>query len=208
MSSVEHVAERELTPEGERRSPRRRFLMRYLRPRLGAAVALWRFEAHTVTPMALLFIATLGRWPGALATGSVMAVYSAIFLFLLQDEVALEDVRAWAARRRIGRAVERLATRDDATGKAQRALAVFPAVMLLGPFWRAVTFHLFRMRRVPAYVASVAGSIPHSLLWVGLVLGSLWEVLILPLLKALWSDIVMPFADRISEALSILPGSF
>ena len=57
--------------------------------------------------------------------------------------------------------------------------------MFLGPFWRAVTFHLFHTRRLPAYTLSVGGSIPHSLLWTGLVLGGLWEGLIRPFLEDL-----------------------
>ena len=69
----------------------------------------------------------------------------------------------------------RLADRDDGVGKARRAVALVPGVMFLGPFWRAVAFHLFRMRRSMAYVLSVGGSFPHALLWTGLVLGGIWE---------------------------------
>ncbi len=167
---------------------RRLFLLRYLRnlrPQTGAALVLWRVEAYTATPLALLLIVTLGRWPAALAMGSVMAVFAAAFLYLLDDDPALDDARAWAGRRRLGRALERLAARDDLPGKAHRALALVPAVMVLGPFWRAVTFHLFRMRRPGAYLLSVGGSIPHSLLWTGLVLGGIWEGLVWPWLKDL-----------------------
>jgi hypothetical protein len=78
-----------------------------------------------------------------------------------------------------------LAARDDVLGKTRRALAVVPAVMVLGPFWRAVAFHLFRMRRPPAYLLSVGGSIPHALLWTGLVLGGIWEGLVWPWIKGL-----------------------
>jgi hypothetical protein len=44
------------------------------------------------------------------------------------------------------------------------------------------------MPRPAAYAVSVAGSIPHSLLWTGLVMGSLWEAAIRPLLEraGLW----------------------
>ncbi|MEE8346970.1 MAG: hypothetical protein V3S20_06460, partial [Dehalococcoidia bacterium] len=48
---------------------RRTFLRRYLRPRTGAALVLWRVEAYMALPLALLLIATLGRWPGALVMG-------------------------------------------------------------------------------------------------------------------------------------------
>jgi hypothetical protein len=148
-------------------------------------LVLWRVEAYSALPLALLLIATLGRWPGALVMGSVMAVYAAIFLYLLEDDPALEDVRAWAGRRRVGRGLERLAVRKGTVGKVLRAVAVVPAVMILGPFWRAVTFHLFRMRRPGAYVLSVGGSIPHALLWTGLVLGGVWEGLAWPLIRDL-----------------------
>lgn len=181
---VEEVAAREQT-EGALGggASQRPFLLRYLRPRMGVALALWRVEAYTAMPLALLFIATLGRWPGALVMGSMMAAYAALFLYLLEDDPALEDVRTWADRRRLGRALERLAERGDAVGKARRAAAVVPAVMVLGPFWRAVTFHLFRMRRPVAYLLSVGGSIPHALLWTGLVLGGIWEGLVWPFFK-------------------------
>jgi hypothetical protein len=58
-------------------------------------------------------------------------------------------------------------------------------VMVLGPFWRAVVFHLFRMRHAVAYPLSAGGSIPHALLWTGFVLGGVWEGLIWPWIKGL-----------------------
>src|SRR3990172_1398523 len=82
-------AGRELPPK------RLRALLRQkLTPRLGAALVLWRIEAYMATPLAVLLVATLGRWTGALVMGSVMAVYSAAFLFLLEGEPILRDVRA------------------------------------------------------------------------------------------------------------------
>ncbi len=87
---------------------RRLFLLRYLRylrhlrPRTGVALVLWRVETATVTPLALLLIVTLGRWPAALAMGSLMAVFAAAFLYLLDDDPVLDDARAWAGRRRLG----------------------------------------------------------------------------------------------------------
>ncbi len=152
--------------------------------RLGAALVLWRVEAYTGTPLAILLIATLGRWSGALAMGTVMALYAAAFLFLLEGEPLLHDVRRWTDGRRLGRLVEGVAEQPGWSGAARRALAVPLVIMFLGPFWRAVTFHLFRTRPLPAYVFSVAGSIPHSLLWTGLVLGGVWEGLVWPFLKA------------------------
>lgn len=170
----------EAPPAGHRR---RRFVLRYLRPQLAAALGLWRLEAHLATPLALLLVATLGRWPAALVMGSLMAAFSAVFLFLLDGDAVLEDLRAWVRRRRLGRALGRLAERQDGVGKARRGLAVLPAIFFLGPFWRAVAFHMFRMRRAPAYLLSVGGSIPHSLLWTGLVLGGIWEGLVWPLIR-------------------------
>ena len=170
------------TESAERKRP---FLLRYLRPQMGAALVLWRVEAYSATPLALLFIATLGRWTGALAMGSVMAVFAALFLFLLEDDPAVDDIRGWADRRRLGRLLDRLAERTGVVGRARRLAALVPAVMILGPFWRAVTFHMFRMRRPAAYLLSVGGSFPHAMLWTGLVLGGIWEGFLWPWLKGL-----------------------
>jgi hypothetical protein len=192
---VEESAAREPVRDRSRSLTRRRpFFLRFLRLKSGTAVLLWRVEARSATPVALLLIATLGRWPAALVAGAVIAGFSAVFLYLLDDDPALDEVRTWIGRRRLGRALLRLAEQNDRYGKARRAVALVPAVMLLGPFWRAVTFHLFRMRRPSAYVLSVGGSIPHALLWVGLVLGGLWDALILPLLNTLWSAVILPLA--------------
>ncbi len=200
--AVEETVAKEQSEEGSPAAARwRRFGLRYLRPKAGAALVLWRVEAYSATPLALLLIATLGRWPAALVMGSVMAVFAAVFLYLLEGDPALDDVRGWAGRRRIGRALVRLADRDDGVGKARRVVALVPGVMFLGPFWRAVAFHLFRMRRSTAYVLSVGGSFPHALLWTGLVLGGLWAALIEPLLRAFWSDLVVPLIEGVWEAL-------
>jgi hypothetical protein len=183
---AEDVAARERAdapPKGRARW--RPFLLRYLRPRTGALLVLWRLEAYTAVPLALLLVATLGRWPGALVMGCVMAVYATLFMYLLEDEPALDDIRAWASRWRIGRALERLAARDDAVGMARKGVAAVLAVIFLGPFWRTGAFHLLRIRRAVAYPLSVGGSIPHSLLWTGLVLGGIWEGLVWPLVKRL-----------------------
>jgi len=159
------------------------FLRHRLTPRFGLALSLWRLEAATITPLALLLVATLGRWSGALAMGSITAAYAAAFLFLLEGDPLLSDVRAWITGRRLGRLLEGVFEGQGWSGTARRAIAVPFVVMLLGPFWRAVTFHLFRMPRWAAWTFSVAGSIPHSLLWTGLVLGGLWEGLVWPFLK-------------------------
>ncbi len=161
------------------------FLRRNVTPRLGAALAVWRIEAWLATPLALLLLATLGRWQGALAMGLVMAGYSALFLFLLDGERAMQDVRHLLTRHNwVRRFLLPIAERPDRTGKIHRVLAVPGTVMLMGPFWRAVTYHLFRVPRFAAYALSVGGSIPHSLFWTGLVLGGLFEVAIRPALES------------------------
>ena len=201
MAVEEVVAQEEKGDASPVAAGKRPFRLRYLGPKAGVALVLWRVEAYLAMPLALLLIATLGRWPGALVMGSVMAAFAAVFLYLLEDDPVLDDVRVWAGRRRIGRALERLADRDDGVGKARRAVALVPGVMVLGPFWRAVAFHLFRMRRSAAYVLSVGGSFPHALLWTGLILGGLWAILILPLLRAFWSGLVLPLINWLFEPL-------
>jgi len=66
-----------------------------------------------------------------------------------------------------------IAERRDRVGALQRALSIPASVMLMGPFWRAVTYHVFRMPRLLAYALSVGGGFPHSLFWTSLVLGGL-----------------------------------
>ena len=144
------------------------FLRRNVTLRLGAALAVWRIEAWMATPLALLLLATLGRWPGAFAMGIVMAGYSALFLFLLDGERVKKDVHnLLSGRRWVRRFLLPIAERRDRTGTVHRALAVPGTVMLMGPFWRAVTYHLFRVPRFAAYALSVGGSVPHSLFWTG-----------------------------------------
>jgi hypothetical protein len=175
-----------VAPPSHRRERRRRpFLLRYLRPQSGLAIVLWRVEAHSALPLALLLVATLGRWPGALAMGSVMAAFSAVFLFLMGDDPVLEDVRAWAERRRMGRVMAWLGERDDGMGRARRMGALAPSIFFLGPFWRAIAYRFFGMKPALAYPISVGGSYPHSLLWTGLVLGGVWEWLVLPVIEAI-----------------------
>ncbi len=186
---AEEAALRTEREEGPPKAERRKllgFLRRNVTPRLGAALVLWQMETRLATPVALVLVATLGRWPGALAMGGIMAIYSALFLFLLDGERVMKELRGWAQDRRLMRRyVLPIAERRDGAGTVQRGLAVPVVVMFMGPFWRAVTFHLFRMRRPWAYLFSVGGSIPHSLLWTGLVLGGIWEGLVWPLIKDL-----------------------
>lgn len=156
------------------------FFRRHLSPRVGATLAVWQFEAKTATPLAVFFVATMGRWNGALAMGLVMAFYSAVLLFLLEGQKVMDELRQWMRHRGWGRHYLGIAERPDLVGKVQRAGAVPLTVMVFGPFWRAVTYHLARVPRVPAYVLSVGGSIPHSLFWTGLVVGGFYEVAIEP----------------------------
>lgn len=171
-------------PTGEGRARRLlSFLRRALTPRLGAAIVLWRVEARLAGPLALFLVAAWGRWEAALTMGAIMAVYAGLFIFLLDGEGALEDLRRWVWERRLARRyLLPLAERGDRVGTLQRALALPVAVMGLGPFWRAVAFHIFRVPRLPAYALSMGGSFPHSLLWTGLVLGGVWEGLLWPFL--------------------------
>src|SRR3989304_10359790 len=95
-------------------------LRRSVTPRLGAALVLWRVEAYMAPPLALLLVATLGRWSAALAMGAVMAVYAAAFLYLLEGDPLLSDVRAWAGGRRLGRLLAGVAERRRRGGGAAR----------------------------------------------------------------------------------------
>lgn len=152
-----------------------RFFKRNLTKKSGAAVAIWRVEVWMATPLALLLVATLGRWEGALAMGVVMAAYAAIFLFLLDGERVVDEMRDWASQRRWTRW---MAPRET---KAHHHWLVLPAlVMVTGPFWRAVVFHIAAVPRTIAYVVGVGGSFPHTLFWTGLVVGGIYEAAIRP----------------------------
>ncbi len=158
------------------------FFKRNLTPKTGAAVTIWRVEARMATPLALLFVATLGRWEGALAMGAVMAVYAAVFLFLLDGERVVHEIRDWTRKKNWGR---RWVVEGHRRG-THRLLLIAAIVMILGPFWRAVTFHVGSVPRWPSYGLSVGGSFPHSLLWTGLILGGLYEGVIKPLFQAIF----------------------
>jgi hypothetical protein len=173
------------------------FLRRNATHKAGAAVVMWRVEARLATPVALLLVATIGRWNGALAMGGIMACYSALFIFLLDGERVIDEIRNWLHERRWAqRRVLPIIERQDKTGAVYRVLAIPATIMLLGPFWRALTYHLARMPRALAYALSMGGSFPHSLFWTGIVLGSVWELLLLPLAQRTW-DLVQPLAERI-----------
>ena len=160
----------------------RGFFKRNLTRKTGAAVAVWRVEARMATPLALLLVATLGRWEGALAMGAVMAVYAAVFLFLLDGENVVGEMREWAGRKPFARWM----TPGPMGRTVQHHLVTLPAViMVFGPFWRAVTLHIAAVPRFPSYALSVGGSFPHSLFWTGIVVGGLYEAAIRPAFEAL-----------------------
>jgi hypothetical protein len=173
----------------------REFFKRNLTPKSGAAVVAWRIEDAIAGPMALTFVATLGRWNGALATGAVMATFAALFLFLLDGERVMDEVRRWVGDRQWGRWSMRIAERRDPIGAVQRAASVPLTLLLVGPFWRAVMLHVFLVSRPIAYVISVAGQFPRSLFWTGIVLGSAYSILIRPGLEELWDSALGPLLE-------------
>lgn len=181
-------------PEPAFRFWRLRSSWRYLRTRmtkrLAATIVTWRVEARLATPLALLLVATLGRWPAALTMGVIMAFFSALFLFMLDGERVMHDLRGWLDERRFFRRyLLPIVDRRDRVGTAQRLAAIPASIMFMGPFFRATTYHLFRLRRPPAYTLSVLGSFPHSLLWTGIVAGGFWEWVLAPALGWMWSAI-------------------
>lgn len=116
--------------------------------------------------------------------GSIMPCFSALFLFLLDGERIMEEVRDWLnGRRWFRRYVLPIAEREGLPGTVSRALALPATIMFMGPFWRAATYHLFRLPRSLAYLLSIGGSFPHSLFWTGLVVGGLWEAAVEPLIR-------------------------
>ncbi len=156
-------------------------MRRYLTPRLALAIALWRVEAWLAAPLPFLMVATLGRWPGAMAMGAITGLYAAIFLFMMDGEEALRAMREWGELHPWTRRLAALSMRPW-----WRWLAAVPLfVLLLGPFWRAVALLLMGFRRWEALLVGVGGSLPHAALWTGLVAGGLWEGLIWPHIKAL-----------------------
>ena len=162
----------------------RRFLRRNVTPRLATAIALWRVEARFLLPTGLVLVAVFGRWPAALMAGAVGAVLAAVFMWLLDGERILGEVRAWGENNRwVRKYLLPVADRRDRTGTVLRALSVPLLVLYFGPFWRSLTLQLFQFRGLKAYVFTALSGIPHALLWVGIVAGSLWEELIWPIIK-------------------------
>ena len=164
----------------------RRFLGRNVTPRLAAAIALWRVEARLLLPGGVILVAAFGRWPAALLAGAVGALLAAAFMWLLDGERILGEVRAWGESNRwVRKYFLPVADRRDRTGTVLRALSLPVLVLWFGPFWRSLTLLLFHFRGLKAYVFTVLASVPHAFLWVGIVAGSLWEELIWPLIKRL-----------------------
>lgn len=155
----------------------------------------WRIEDAIAGPMALAFVASLGRWNGALATGTVMALFAALFLFLLDGERVVGEMRKWVGDRQWGRWSMRIAERRDTVGAVQRVASIPATLLLVGPFWRAVMLHILMVSRPLAYVISVGGQFPRSLFWTGIVLGSAYSILIRPGLQALWASALGPAWD-------------
>lgn len=179
-----------------------RYLRTRMTKRLAAAVIIWRVEARTAAPLALLLVATMGRWPAALTMGTIMAVFSALFLFLLDGERVMHDLRNWLDDRRFFRRyLLPIVDRRDGVGRAQRLAAVPVSIMFMGPFFRATTYHLFRLRKAAAYTLSVAGSFPHSLLWTGIIAGGAWEWVLGPALGWLWDAALRPWSEGAWEAV-------
>ena len=162
----------------------------YATPRLTAAAIIWRFEAYTATPLVIFCIETFGRWNGAFVVGCVMAVYSAIFLFLLEGQRVLGALKEWLrGRRLVQRFVVPVKRSEGLAGAAGRKLAAPASFMILGPFQRAVTYRVLGLKNWAAYPLSVGGAIPHSLFWTGLVFGGVWELLFRPSLVWLWGQV-------------------
>lgn len=174
------------------------YLRTRMTKRLAATVITWRIEARIATPLALLLVATLGRWPASLVMGTIMACFSAFFLFMLDGERVMHELRGWLEERRtFRRYLQPIVDKPGHAGTLQRALAIPVTVMFMGPFFRATTYHLFRLRKIPAYALSCLGSYPHSLLWTGIVAGGLWEWVLAPAFGWLWYEGVRPVLEAV-----------
>jgi len=144
-----------------------------LSPRVGVAVALWRVEAWVGAPLALVLVATLGRWGGVFAMAGITAAHALFSLLLLDGDNALHAIREWLGNKRWGSKVLALAAHSG-----RRWLILSPlVVLLLSPFWRILALLLLGFRRWELYLVGVGGSVPHALIWTGLVAGSIWDYL-------------------------------
>jgi hypothetical protein len=167
-----------------RRAGWRRFLRRNVTRRLAAAIALWRLEARLLLPGGVVLVAVFGRWSAALMAGVAGALLAAAVMWLLDGEGILGEVRVWGEGNRwVRKYLLPVADRHDRTGTVLRGLSLPVLVLWFGPFWRSLSLLLFHFRGLKAYAFTVLASIPHALLWVGIVAGSLWEELMWPLIK-------------------------
>jgi hypothetical protein len=196
---MEYTAERAISRDNREAVAKEpgiwQILRRYATPRLTAAAVIWRIEAYTATPLAIFCIETFGRWNGALVMGTIMAGFSALFLFLLRGEDVIDALRDWLRGRRfVRRFVLPIKRSEGSAAAAARFLSAPASVMLMGPFQRAVTYRVLGLRDIVAYPLSVGGSIPHSLFWTGLVFGSAWELILRP--AVVW--IIQMFGDLLA----------
>jgi hypothetical protein len=168
------------------------FFRRNLTPRTAVALGAWRIETLLITPLSIFLIEEFGRWRGAFAMSCVMAGFALLFLLLLAGQPIMADFRRWLGERSWGHWATRIAERRGATGVAQRAASVPAIVMLLGPFWRAVTVETFLVRKPLAFLIAVGGSFPHTMFWTGLVVGSVWQLITKPALWWLFDNAVSP----------------
>ncbi len=157
-------------------------LRRHLTPRVVAAVTIWRLEAWLAAPLPFLLVATLGRWPGALAMAGFTGALCLLFLLLLDGEEVLRTLQRWALEREWFRPLLDGPERPWLVW----LLAVPLCVLWFGPFWRAVVLLLLRLGRPLAYAIGVGAALPHSLLWTGLAVGSLWESVLWPLIRGVF----------------------
>jgi hypothetical protein len=191
---MDYAAERTLPGGSEQATEKRRgvwqILRHYATPKLTAAAIIWRFESYTVTPLVIFCIEMFGRWEGAFVVGLIMSVYSAIFLFLLEGERALDALREWLRERRmVKRLILPVKNSEGVVGKGGRLLAAPASVMLLAAFERAVAYRVLALPNRIAYPLSCIGQIPRSLFWAGLVFGSAYELVFRPALIWMWGQI-------------------
>jgi hypothetical protein len=196
---MEYAAERTIAAEGQKGGRARLWgiVREYATPKLTTAFIIWRFESYTVTPMVIFCIEVFGRWNGALVVGAIMAVYSAVFLYLLDGERALGALREWLKERRmVQRFVLPVKRSEGLLGIWGRRLAAPASVMLLAAFERAVAYRVLGLRNWVAYPLSVGGAFPRALFWAGLVFGSAWELVFRPAI--VW------LGDQLAQIVALL----
>jgi hypothetical protein len=191
---MDYAAERQIGQGAEEAGEKKRgvwqILRHYATPKLTAAAIIWRFESYTVTPMVILCIELFGRWNGAFVVGLIMAVYSAVFLYLLEGERALDALREWLRdRKMVRRVVLPVKNSEGVVGIGGRLLAAPASIMLLAAFERAVAYRVLGLKNRVAYPLSCIGAIPRALFWAGLVFGSAYELVFRPALVWVWGQI-------------------